>query len=263
MLGYAMSGSTFGLVLGPMVGGFLLVWRGYEFPVLAVGALALLDMAFRLTVIRDLPASRRQGSELGALLRDRSVLAASLTIVLGAWCWCVLEALLPNHLEKVSHAPASVVGLIFTSGCITYGLICPIAGASADRYGAWRTIQVGFLVMVFTLPLVSFTNRLVQAGILLSIVNTSYGLMMNPALSKLAEVVESRGTGAYASVYAVYNIAYSVGMSASGLAAGLLVSRFSFSTTLLITSFILLLCFPFVISTASRGEQRSQILGES
>ena len=65
----------------------------------------------------------------------------------------------------------------------------------------------------------------------------------------------------FRSVFAVYNIAYSVGMSGSGLLAGLLVSKFSFTITLLLTSAILLLAFPFVFSAASPRERPRSFFG--
>jgi hypothetical protein len=61
---------------------------------------------------------------------------------------------------------------------------------------------------------------------------TNVGFLANPTLAELAAAVDRRTTGAYASVYAIYNVAYAVGTIGSDVATAALASVFTFGTTL-------------------------------
>ena len=63
---------------------------------------------------------------------------------------------------------------------------------------------------------------------------------MDPALSALGSAVERHGGGAYALIYGIYNIAYSVGMVSSDVTSGILASLFSFKIALWATAIIML-----------------------
>jgi MFS family permease len=77
-------------------------------------------------------------------------------------------------------------------------------------------------------------------------VSVLYAFALNPTFTELAEAVDRRGTGGYASVYAVYNIAYAVGMVGSSVLAGALTSAISFLGALLITCPIMLAAVPLL-----------------
>ncbi len=244
MMGIVMLGNTCGLVLGPLMGGFLFDWYGYRFPFWIAGLLLIFDGILRWGLIVDLPKNHTNPSELGLLLRDRTVLAASAVVVLGAWCWSVLEALLPHHLKYSADESPTSVGIIFTLGTIIYGISCPVAGAVTDRYGTWRTMIVGLVLMSLILPLLAVPKSIVGAGILLALINVAYGFAMNPTLTQLAAAVDRRGSSAYASVYSIYNMAYSIGMMGSDTTAGVLASFFSLQTALFLIGFMMLLFLP-------------------
>lgn len=115
MMGFAMMGSTGGSVLGPVTGGFLMDLSGYRLPFVVAGAMLVVDALMRIFLIPEPPRDgRSERSDLGGLLRDRSVLAAALVVVLGAGGWGLLEPLLPNHLTRVAGTSSGMIGLIFT-----------------------------------------------------------------------------------------------------------------------------------------------------
>jgi MFS family permease len=67
------------------------------------------------------------------------------------------------------------------------------------------------------------------------------------ALPELADRVDRLGGGAYASVYAILNIAYAIGMVAGPFAGGLLTDSLGFATALVVIALLLLGYAPVLI----------------
>jgi MFS transporter, DHA1 family, solute carrier family 18 (vesicular amine transporter), member 1/2 len=257
MMGFAMMGSTGGSVLGPVAGGYMADLGGYHLPFVVAGAMLAVDALMRIALIVEPPREAGQRSDLVGLLRDRSVLAASVVVVLGAGGWGLLEPLLPSHLTRVAGASSAMIGLIFTISTATYGACSPFVDRVAARYGLRPTMVLGLFMMAGSLPLLGLTSDVFWAGLVLCIVDVSTAFTLNTSLSELAEVVDRRGSAGYASVYAVYNIAYAVGSIGSDVMAGVITSRMSFMAGLLATSAIILVCTPLLYL----GRPRSPAVG--
>jgi MFS transporter, DHA1 family, solute carrier family 18 (vesicular amine transporter), member 1/2 len=240
MMGIVMMGSSGGSVLGPLVGGMLADFGGYQLPFLVAGVFLVVDSAMRLFLIVDLPRQVSEESNLMSALRDRGVLAAALVVVLVAGGWGLVEPLLPYHLTQAVGTPASTIGLMFTFSTLANGLCAPLIGTWSERFGLWPTMFQGLIAMAVTLPLLAVSDAVLWASAILILINVSYGLAMNPSLSKLADTVDQRGTGAYGSVYAVYNIAYGVGTIGSNFLGGAIATAMSFPVALLGTSAFIL-----------------------
>jgi predicted MFS family arabinose efflux permease len=245
-MGIAMMGSSGGDVLGPILGGLLSDWGGFQLPFVCLGALLLLNAGLQLALVVDKPRPADEASDLAAVLRDRAVLAAALAVVLCAGGWAVVEPLLPHHLFRIADATATTTGLLFTGSTLIYGLSAPLIGAVADRFGLWPTIFLGLVLMALSLPLLALAPALVWVGVALALVNVSFGFALNPALCELGDTVDRRGTGAYAGVYAVYNIAYSVAMLGSNFLGGALASSLSFLGALTVISVVILVFLPLI-----------------
>jgi len=83
-----------------------------------------------------------------------------------------------------------------------------------------------------------------RVGAALTAVSVLYAFALNPTFTELADAVDRRGTGSYASVYAIYNIAYGIGMVGSDALAGLLTHYVSFQAAVFVASLIMLCALP-------------------
>lgn len=245
-LGVAMMGSTGGLLVGPVTGGVLLQWGGYALPLLVAGGALVVDGALRFTILTDRAQASRGPSRLPALLRDRSVQAAAVVVVLSSVGWSLLEPLYPGHLERGLGASPATVGLLFTLSSLAYGLSAPLVGRVVDRFAPWPTMTFGIVAMAATLPLLVVPRTIVVAGLVLVLVDVAFGFLMNPTLDELANVVDRGHTGAYASVYAVFNMAYSIGTIGTTFAEAALARLLSFGLLLVCVSVALLACLPLL-----------------
>jgi multidrug resistance protein len=246
MMGIAMMGSNAGSVLGPMTGGFLHEWGGYYFPYAVAGGLVVVDGIMRIALLVDPPRQVPVRPDLAGLFRDRCVLLAALVVVMGVGGWGLLEPLFPNHLSRVADASPAMIGLLFTLATLFYGFTAPVVDRVCERWGLRSTMMGGLVLMAASLPLVALPRSVFWAGAALTLTSILYAFALNPTFSELAEAVERRGTGGYASVYAVYNLAYAVGMIGSTVLAGVLTSHLSFWTALLLTSLIMLCSVPLL-----------------
>lgn len=239
-MGTAMASMAVGTILGPPFGGLLSEWGGYRLPFLVAAVLALLDGLARLLLLAEPPRRSAERSALPDLLRDRVVLATAATVALGAGAMSLLEPTLPLHLQQQLRVSPGVIGLLFGVATFAYGISSPLAGALADRWGRRRIMAVGLATMACTLPLLALPRSiLLEAGVL-TVVAVACGLTLTPALPELADAVDRRGGGAYASVYAIFNTAYALGMLGGPVAGGLLADTCGFAVALAITGLALL-----------------------
>jgi hypothetical protein len=110
-----------------------------------------------------------------------------------------------------------------------------------------RVIAGGVVGMAVTLPLLGITPGIVLTGAALCLVSIAFAFALNPTSAELGNAVDRRGLSCYAAVYAVYNIAYSIGMIATNALAASVASSLGFQQVLLCASAALLVCVPLLV----------------
>jgi DHA1 family solute carrier family 18 vesicular amine transporter 1/2 len=246
MMGYALVGSTAGSILGPLVGGSLFEFGGYGLPFIFTSGLVVIDATMRGLLIP--PSHTRSGAspDLRLLLTDKGILIAALAVVLAALGWGIVEPILPGYLDRLGATPGSI-GLIFTMAAIAYGLSAPIVSWASNRMPIRRVIAGGVLGMAMTLPLLGLMPSIPLTGGALCLLSVAFAFALNPTSAELGNAVDRRGLSCYAAVYAVYNIAYSVGMITTNSFAAVAATHLGFLTILLCSSAALLVCVPLLL----------------
>ncbi len=246
MMGYALIGSTAGSIIGPVMGGGLQQLGGYSLPLAATAALVAVDFIMRVFV---LPAERTHAPsspDLRSLLLDRSVLVPALATALAAFGWGTAEPLLPLYLER-GGATASEIGLMFTAAPVAYGLCAPLVGWASERIAIRRVIIFGVVGMACSLAAISQLGGTLAIGCGLCMLSATFAFTLNPASAELGDAVDRLGLSCYAAVYAVYNIAYSVGMMTTNALAGTAARWMSVPQILLGASMALLVFIPLLL----------------
>jgi MFS transporter, DHA1 family, solute carrier family 18 (vesicular amine transporter), member 1/2 len=240
MLGYAFAGGTFGSVAGPIAGGFLYHLGGYKFPFLITGLLIAIDVAL---IARFLPRSETIPKEtvpLRTLVFSNSVAIPALAVALAAFSLGLIDAQMPVRLARAG-VTSMAIGLMFTIGTLVYGLSAPLVGRVSNRLPIGKVIVLGTIGMAAALPLLAIFNGVILVCAVLALVNISYALMLNPASAELGNVVDRSGLSCYSTVYAVFNIFYSIGMLGTATLASSALRLVDFRGVLLCASGILLL----------------------
>ena len=246
MMGYALMGSTAGLLLGPTIGGTLFHVGGYLLPFAVTGVLVAIDAILRIGLLPRDQGGQQPSDGLRALLFDRSVIVAAAAIALAAIGWGIVEPLLPAHLSASDASPATI-GVIFTTGSIVYGLFAPVVGRVSDRIAVRNVVTGGSVAMACALPMLAVFPGIVGAAVGFCIVSICYAFMLNPTSAELGNAVDRHGLTCYGAIYAVYNVAYALGQMAASSFASATASRLSFITILLCVSAALLLFTPLLM----------------
>jgi DHA1 family solute carrier family 18 vesicular amine transporter 1/2 len=249
MMGYALVGSTAGSIVGPIMGGALHQTGGYGLPFAAAGVLAIIDLGMRTFLLSDERSGSQGSSNLRSLLLDTSVLVPAVAVALSAFGWGVIEPLLPVSLE-LGGASAAMIGLLFTISTVVYGLCAPAVAWASERLPIRWVIIGGIVGMALSLMLLGQLSGLVQVGIGICMLSAAFAFTLNPTSAELGNAVDRRGLSCYAAVYAVYNIAYSIGMMATNALAAAATHFMSLQQILASTGAALLLCIPLLLLRA-------------
>jgi predicted MFS family arabinose efflux permease len=226
---------------------------GYGLPFAITGGLVVIDIALRVLLLPAERPSRQSGPDLRSLLLDKSILVPAVAVALAAFGWGIVEPLLPASLERAG-ASAAVVGLLFTISTIAYGLCAPLVAFASERLPIRWVIVGGVVGMAISLSLLSRLTGVVPVGIGLCVLSVAFAFALNPTSAELGNAVDRRGLSCYAAVYAVYNIAYSVGMMATNTLATAAANWLSLGQILTSASVALLLCVPLLLLKDQRTQ---------
>ncbi|GGE57362.1 MFS transporter [Priestia taiwanensis] len=229
-MGIALSGQAAGMLLGPTMGGWLYELGGYHLPFIIAAAIALLDGLLRLILLRDLPEAVKESTTSPfALLKNRELLMIACVVLIGAAVPSILEPTLPLFLEETLHLSPGMIGLLFAVPTIAYGVMAPIIGSMSTKIGAAKTIAIGLIATAITFPLVALSTNLVTQLLALALLGASMGTVLTPCLSHLTFITDKLQINAYGVTFAIYNIAYSIGMMVGPLTGSILVQQFNFT----------------------------------
>lgn len=253
MMGYALVGSTGGSIVGPVLGGSLHQLGGYSLPFVVTSVLVVVDFLLRVFLLPKERVGSRSRPDLRALLLDKAVLVPALAVALAAFGWGIVEPLLPAHLERTGSSAAEI-GLLFTIATIVYGLCAPLVAWASERFAIRWVIIGGIVGMALSLPLLSQLSGTIRAGLGLCMLSAAFAFTLNPTSAELGNAVDRRGLSCYAAVYAVYNIAYSIGMMATDTLATAATAWMSFGQILTGAGVALLVCIPLLLLKDQRAE---------
>jgi multidrug resistance protein len=255
-MGFAMLGATIGTILGPAVGGEIGDLFGYRMPyyiAIALLAVNLFLVIFWIPKSKDLlPNSswNQTFRELWGIVTDKSVVTAAFAVALASAGWSLMEPLFPMHAIRIAQASAATIGMVFTASNLLYAFLAPMVSFVSDRFGIRQTAALGLVLTAIFMPLLALSPTLFQAGAVLCLLSVSYAFTINPTSAELGNAVDRRGSKSYAVAYAVYNLAYSVGMIFVDFYLEFVTDeahKLELLHILLLMSFLFLLCVPIFL----------------
>lgn len=236
VMGYVMSGTSFGIMVGPSIGGWLYEIGGIRLPFLFVSALALASAAgFAL-----IQPERRQASghppSIWSVLRVREVALCAALVVATGTTIAMFEPVLPLFLAGSLGLSPSRTGLIWGAGAVA-GTVMPfVYGPWIARWGSRRMALLGLALTALGLPLLGLATGLRSALLLVVVVWLAIPLVITPSLAYMAEVTSFAGAEAYGVGYGLYNTAWAVGLLVGPVAGGFLFERIGFEPLMLVWS---------------------------
>jgi multidrug resistance protein len=231
VLGFVMSASNFGFMIGPTLGGWLYETAGPRVPFLALGAVTSLAVLAFLAVRLPLPAPQNDTERVGLfrLLRVPAVAACAVAVLAGSGTLAMLEPVLSLHLADAMQMSPARVGLVFGIAAVASTALHPLFGLLADRFGARRMMMIGLCAAGLVLPLLGSAWNSETAATFYALQAVSVSLVVTPSLAYMAEASSRAGVAAFGVGYGVYNVAWSAGLLAGPSAGGVLYERMGFA----------------------------------
>jgi len=258
-LGFAMAGMSLGSVVGPAVGGRLFDWGGPRMPFWIAAGWTLAE--FSLLLVVRLPSGPRvattESSVSGGLsLRGYERIAG--VVVVGAFLLCGLEPTLPSDLEARLGARPSIIGDLFALAALAYGIASPAVGWAVDRWGGRPVIAVGLAACAAILPLAANPRTWWGEAAALAGLGSALAFVLAPTLPEIAAACERNGANTFGAAYAIFNLAYAVGMAGGQMAGGWMAPAFGFGPTLFVFSAVAAAYLPVLIGIdPNRKRERS------
>jgi MFS family permease len=158
-VGYAQVAATFGIILGPFVGGVLTSAVGIRPTFLGMSAiLAVLLVGVVLEPDSRIEAHRRVSmrSALRTSLRESLITASVIMILVVAVVGGALQLLVPLHLSSLGLDRAGI-GIVYSVGAVLGGAAVVVTARVGDRVGrvplaAWACAALALLVALFAVP---------------------------------------------------------------------------------------------------------------
>lgn len=227
VMGYVMSGTSVGIVVGPSIGGWLYEAGGLALPFAFVAALALVCVAGFL-VIGPQPGSAPRGRSIWSVVRVPGVAVCSAIVVVAGGTIATLELVLPLFLTQRLALGPSRVGLLFGAAAVAAATMPFVYGPWTDRWGGRRLTLIGLVLTAVWMPLMATAASFQMALVIIVGQWMVISLIVTPSLAYMAEVTSFAGREAYGVGYGVYNTAWGIGLLGGPALGGWLFERLGF-----------------------------------
>ena len=228
VMGFVMSGTSFGLMIGPTLGGWLYETGGIALPFLTVAGFSF-AAAIGFAWVR-LPATHadREPVPLGLMLRVPAVLSCALTVAVAASTVAMLEPVVSLWLSSTLDLNPTRIGLVFGIAAVAATALHPLFGRLSDRWGARRMTMIGVVATALMLPVLSRAWSFESAVWLYVLQGSAIALIVTPSLAYMAEATSAAGVQSFGVAYGLYNFAWGAGLLAGPAIGGFAFERLGF-----------------------------------
>ncbi|MDO5698186.1 MAG: MFS transporter [Dermatophilus congolensis] len=234
-MGIAISTITLGVLIGPPLAGIMVERFGTASPFILAAGIAAVDGILRFTLVRDIPTVTDDTGGPWSVLRVPGSWSIVTAIMLGAAVIAALEPVLPVHIE----ASPLVIGLLFALAALVGVIANPIVGALVARVSPQLLIGIGIASVVASLLVVGWSTPLWQVGVGMGLLGLAAAFLQAPATALISIQGHRSKPPTLGGSYALYTLAYAVGLAIGPLIAGFGVERLGFAGAMSVTAVIL------------------------
>jgi MFS transporter, DHA1 family, solute carrier family 18 (vesicular amine transporter), member 1/2 len=231
--GTVMMGTSFAIMVGPTIGGWLYELGGMRTPFIAVAALA--TIVFFLLLWYEVPPQRAEGDivPLGLVLRVPAIAACAIVVIAISGTVSMLEPVLSLHLGTLGVNPARI-GMVYGIAAVITTTMHPVTGRLADRFGSREMTMLGLVMAACTLPPLGFAWSYGSALALFILTAASRTFIITPSLTYMGEATSNAGVRSFGVAYGLYNLAWGAGLLGGPALGGFLFERIGFRNILLL-----------------------------
>ncbi|KAI9594177.1 major facilitator superfamily domain-containing protein [Syncephalis fuscata] len=190
------------------------------------------------------------------LICDKPIIVNCITIMVASSVFSGIEPTLPLHLIDRFELDPSLIGLSFMAIVLPHMIATPMIGWLCDRVSCKSVAAIGLLLFALATPPIALPSQLDTEILCLAAFGFTAAIAMTPVLPDMANHVTVRGGGAYAQVFALWNMAYSLGMLVGPVISGLVMEQYGFLYNMVIFAVMLLSTAPLIAQTEAKTRQR-------
>jgi multidrug resistance protein len=258
VMGYVMSGTSLGIMIGPSIGGWLYELGGVAVPFLVVATLALV-CAVGFSVIHPQPRTAvREARSIWSVVRVPAVAQCAAMVIVSAATLAMLEPVLPLFFNRRLGLSPAKIGFLFGVAAIASTLMPFVYGPMTDRWGGRRLTLIGLILTAAWMPMIATADSFQTAIVLVVIEWMVIGLIITPSLAYMAEVTSFAGAESYGIGYGMYNTAWAVGLLAGPALGGFLFDRLGFGRLALSWSAVVIAATLLLARVQSSGSPKKE-----
>jgi multidrug resistance protein len=241
IVGYVMSGTNFGLLAGPTLGGWLYELGGIALPFTVVAGISVATAALFMGLSLPAPSNAQSRPAIREVLGIPAVRMCVLAAVAGSATITMFEPVLPLVLDSRMNLGPAQIGVLFGIGALSSAVAHPFYGHLSDRHGGRGLTIAGLCLSACLLPALMLPTTPLTMGIVMVLVWASLSMTVTPSLAYAASAVSAAGVESFGVVYGAYNVAWGIGLLAGPALGGFLLEHAGFNALTLIWSPWLLL----------------------
>jgi len=229
--GIVMMGTSFAVMIGPTLGGWLYELGGMRTPFVAVAIMSMAAVALFLWI--EIPPRREAGDIVPVMmvLRVPAIAACAAVVVAIAGTISMLEPVLSLYLSTL-HVNPSRVGMIYGAAAVVTTSMHPVTGRLSDRFGARRMTMIGLVLTACAIPVLAQAWSFSSALMLYVIAAGAATFIITPSLTYMGEATSDAGVRSFGVAYGLYNLAWGAGLLSGPALGGFLFERMGFNRLL-------------------------------
>jgi MFS transporter, DHA1 family, solute carrier family 18 (vesicular amine transporter), member 1/2 len=234
VMGFVMSGSSLGFMLGPSIGGWLYDLGGPSLPFLLVSGVATIGAAGFSWLRADAPVVTLEPVPFGRLIRIPAIATCAVVVIVASATFAMCEPVLSLHLASALKLSPSRIGLVFGVAAMASAVMHPVYGRLADHFGGRRLMFTGLVAASAVMPWLAYADTFWPVQLLFLGQVVALGMTVTPSLTYMAEAGARAGASSFGVSYGLYNFAWGCGLLAGPAAGGMMYERLGFTRTLLL-----------------------------
>ena len=206
------SATLVGRSIAPFVGGFILsltLWN-YHMLYLAVGFAGIIALVMGFMLFKQMGEERRsdslrhlqEKSKTGrfdgfkTVLRNSSILIASLTEAAARYVYGALEFFFVGYLKNIAHLDPSLIGIIMGMQLALIPIVNPFMGRLSDRIGRNIPILGGLMINGLSLIAIPYNTQFLPLMIISIIFGLGFSMVISSAPALVGDLADKKSYGA-------------------------------------------------------------------
>lgn len=247
-IGWYASAVTTGKLLGPLLGGYILLVTDFKHSYLIVGIIGAISLLIAMFGIKEnsIPsknkpkdpqplrnAIRKIGRGFAEVLSDFRISMVSSVDALSYLAVGALETFLPLYGIFVLGLDSGKVGILFAVQAITTLLSRPIMGRLSDAIGRKPMIISGLLVSALSLGAVTFMSNFYLLLVVVAVYGLGVSITDSSTTAMIADISKARNYGA---AMGVQGTILDIGHASGPILSGIMVKYYGYGSAFILAA---------------------------